>query len=55
MLTADTEMITLVTGQAAEARPGRLVADHVGAAAPAVEVVCYDGGMTNAVLLIGAE
>ncbi len=30
-------------------------ADHVDAVTTAVEVVCYDGGMGSAVLLIGAE
>jgi len=55
LLAADTEMITLVTGQAAGPELAAAVAGHVAARAPAVEVVCYDGGMTSAVLLIGAE
>jgi len=55
LLAAGPEMITLVTGQAAEPAIGAAVADHVAALAPAVEVVCYDGGVTTAVLLIGAE
>ena len=55
LLAAEPEMITLVTGQAAEPGLGAAVAGQVAARAPAVEVVCYDGGMTGAVLLIGAE
>jgi DAK2 domain fusion protein YloV len=55
LLAADTEMITLVTGLAADPELGAAVAGHIAAHAPAVEVVCYDGGMTSAVLLIGAE
>lgn len=50
-----TEMLTVLTGR--HARPGlaAAVAAHVGAAAPGVEVVCYDGGMTDAIAAIGAE
>src|SRR5258706_262456 len=55
LLAADPEMITLVTGRAAEPELGAAVAGQVAARAPGVEVVCYDGGMTSAVLLIGAE
>ena len=55
LLAADPEMITLVTGRAAEPELGAAVAGQLAARAPGVEVVCYDGGMTSAVLLIGAE
>jgi hypothetical protein len=55
LLEPGTEMLTLVTGQAAEPALGAVVAEHVASVAPAVDVVCYDGGMTSAVLLIGAE
>jgi uncharacterized protein len=55
LLAADTEMITLLTGRDADPELGSAVAGHLEARAPAVEVVCYDGGMTSAVLLIGAE
>ena len=55
LLTADTEMITLVTGRSADSGLGTFVASHVAACAPAIEVICYDGGMTSDVLLIGAE
>jgi uncharacterized protein len=51
----ETELLTLLTGQEAGPGAGQLAADHVAAVAPAVEVVCYDGGMASAVLLIGAE
>jgi dihydroxyacetone kinase-like predicted kinase len=55
LLTADTEMITLVTGRSAYSGLGTFLASHVAARAPAVEFICYDGGMTSDVLLIGAE
>ena len=55
LLTADTEMITLVTGRSADPGLGTFLASHVAARAPAVEVICYDGGMTSDMLLIGAE
>jgi len=55
LLDADTEMITLVTGRLAETGLGSFVARHVAARTPAVEVVCYDGGMASDVLFIGAE
>jgi DAK2 domain fusion protein YloV len=55
LLAAETEMITLVTGRDADPELGSAVAGHLAARAPAVEVVCYEGGMTSAVLLIGAE
>ncbi len=51
----ETELLTLVTGQGADPIAGRLAAGQVAAIAPAAEVVCYDGGMASAVLLIGAE
>jgi len=49
------EMITLLTGQDADPGLSAAVAARFAAAAPAVEIVCYDGGMTSAVLVIGAE
>jgi dihydroxyacetone kinase-like predicted kinase len=55
LATPGTELITVLLGQAAGPEIGPAVASHVAAAAPAAEVVCYDGGMTSAVLLIGAE
>ncbi len=55
LLEPGTEMLTLVTGQAAEPALAAVVAEHVASVAPTVDVVCYDGGMTSAVLLIGAE
>jgi dihydroxyacetone kinase-like predicted kinase len=55
LLSRETEMLTLLTGVGAAPGLARTVADHVGACAPGVEVICYDGGMTDSVLLIGAE
>lgn len=55
LLTADTEMITLVTGRSADTGLGTFLASHVVARAPGIEVICYDGGMTSDVLLMGAE
>jgi DAK2 domain fusion protein YloV len=55
LLTADTEMITLVTGRSADSGLGTYLASHIAARAPGVEVICYDGGMTGDVVLIGAE
>ena len=55
LLDADPEMLTLLTGEAASPGLARLVADHAAGRVPGVEVVCYDGGMTSSVLLIGAE
>jgi dihydroxyacetone kinase-like predicted kinase len=52
---ADTEMMTLLTGRSAEPGIAVFLARHLAARAPAVEVVCYEGGMTGDVLLIGAE
>ena len=55
LLTSDTEMLTLVTGKGARPGLAGLVADHVAGRATGVEVICYDGGMTDSLLLIGAE
>ncbi len=55
LLSPETELLTLVAGQAASPGIVRGAADHVAVVAPAVEVVCYDGGMAGTVLLIGAE
>ena len=55
LLGTDTEMLTLVTGRDAAPGLAGLVASHVEGSAPGVEVVCYDGGMSSSVLLIGAE
>ena len=50
-----TELVTIVTGQGGGQAARALAAGHVAAIAPAVEVVCYDGGMASAVLLLGVE
>jgi DAK2 domain fusion protein YloV len=55
LLTSDTEMLTLVTGKGASPGLAGLVADHAAGHAAGVEVICYDGGMTDSLLLIGAE
>src|SRR5215470_13399210 len=55
LLAANPEMITLLTGRNADPRATAAVSAHIGATAPGCEVACYDGGMTTAVLLIGAE
>lgn len=55
LLSGDTEMLTLVTGQGARPGLAGLVARHVAQRAPGVEVICYDGGMSDSLLLIGAE
>jgi DAK2 domain fusion protein YloV len=55
LLAAGPEMITLLTGRDADHHLSAAVAARVAASAPTAEVVCYDGGMTGAVLVIGAE
>ncbi len=55
LVTGGTEMLTLVTGQSAGPGLAGLLAGHVAGSAPGVEVICYDGGMTDFLLLIGAE
>jgi DAK2 domain fusion protein YloV len=55
LLAGNPEMITLLTGRNADPRAAAAVSAHIGATAPGCEVACYDGGMTTAVLLIGAE
>ena len=55
LITGDTEMLTLVTGEGASPGLAGLVASHVAERAPGVEVICYDGGMTDSLLQIGAE
>jgi fatty acid kinase len=55
LITGDTEMLTLVTGEGASPGLAGLVAGHVAERAPGIEVICYDGGMTDSLLQIGAE
>src|ERR1022692_3030485 len=44
-----------LAGQAADPDLGARAAEHVRKVSPAAEVVCYDGGMADVVLLIGVE
>jgi len=55
LLVAGPEMITLLTGRDADHELSAAVTARFAAAAPMVEVVCYDGGMASAVLALGAE
>ncbi len=55
LLASSAELVTLLSGQAAEPGLADLAAAHVRRISPAAEVVCYDGGMSGAVMLIGAE
>jgi len=55
LLSPGAELVTLLTGQAADADLGVRVAERAAQVAPAAEVTCFDGGMPGAVLLIGAE
>jgi DAK2 domain fusion protein YloV len=49
------EMITLLTGRDADHELPAAVTARVAASALSAEVVCYDGGMASAVLVMGAE
>ncbi len=53
LLAGGGELMTLMEGAGAEPGLARLVADDIGQAFPAAEVVCYDGGPVP--LLIGVE
>ena len=55
LLALGPEMITLLTGLDAGHELSAAVAARFRASAPTVEVVCYDGGMASAVLVMGAE
>jgi hypothetical protein len=55
LLAPGAELVTLLTGQVAAPGLSELAVAHVRRICPAAEVVCYDGGMTSPVLLIGAE
>jgi len=55
LLAGNPEMLTLLTGRNADPTTAAAVSGHIGATAPACELACYDGGMTSAVLLMGAE
>jgi dihydroxyacetone kinase-like predicted kinase len=55
LLAPGAELVTLLAGQAADPDLGARAAEHVRKVSPAAEVVCYDGGMADVVLLIGVE
>ncbi|MGN6794048.1 MAG: DAK2 domain-containing protein [Streptosporangiaceae bacterium] len=55
LIEGEPEMLTLVAGQAASPGLAALVTEHVASRDPRIDVVCYDGGMTSSLLLIGAE
>jgi len=55
LLAPGAELVTLLMGQAADADLALRAADRAAAVAPGAEVMCVDGGMPGAVLLIGAE
>ena len=55
LLATGPEMITLLTGGDADLELSAAVRARIAATAPTVEVVCYDGGMASAVLVMGAE
>jgi DAK2 domain fusion protein YloV len=55
LLAPGAELVTLLTGQAAAADLAVRAAERAAEVAPAAEVMCLDGGMPGAVLLIGAE
>jgi hypothetical protein len=49
------ELVTVLSGLAADQALIDLAVAHVRRIAPAADVACYDGGMASAVVLIGAE
>jgi dihydroxyacetone kinase-like predicted kinase len=55
LLAPGAELVTLLSGQAADPNLHEQVAADLRGTRPALEVVCYDGGMAGAILLIGAE
>jgi dihydroxyacetone kinase-like predicted kinase len=55
LLAPGAELVTMLSGQAGDPGLAELAAAHVRRLIPAAEVACYDGGMADAVLLIGAE
>ncbi|MEU3271646.1 DAK2 domain-containing protein [Saccharomonospora sp. NPDC006951] len=55
MLAVGGELVTLLTGAGAPAGIEESVAAHLRAVHPEVELVCYSGGQTDALLLMGVE
>ena len=55
LLGPGTELITIVAGVAAGPDLPARAAGHAASLAPDADVTCYRGGMTGAVLLVGAE
>ncbi|ASR34683.1 dihydroxyacetone kinase [Prauserella marina] len=55
MLVVGGELVTLLTGEGAPPGIEESVAAHLRAVHPEVELVCYSGGQTDALLLMGVE
>ncbi|PXY27065.1 DAK2 domain-containing protein [Prauserella muralis] len=55
MLAVGGELVTVLTGTGAPEGIEDVVAAHLRAAHPEVELVCYSGGQTDALLLMGVE
>ena len=55
VVSAGTELVTLIEGPAARPGLAQLVAEQLRSAVPAAEIACYGGGPAAAHLLIGAE
>jgi DAK2 domain fusion protein YloV len=55
LLAGGAELVTLMAGEGAQDGLAELVAWHVRQVSPAAEIVSYDGGPADVILLIGAE
>ncbi|OLT46232.1 dihydroxyacetone kinase [Saccharomonospora sp. CUA-673] len=55
MLAVGGELVTVLTGVDAPDRIEEILTEHLRAAHPEVELVCYYGGQADAVLLMGVE
>ncbi len=55
MLAAGGELVTLLVGADAPADVGDTIGERLRATRPEVELVCYPGGQTDTLLLMGVE
>ncbi|MEU6642387.1 DAK2 domain-containing protein [Saccharomonospora sp. NPDC046836] len=55
MLALGGELVTILTGEGAPEGIADVLAEHLRAERPEVELVCYSGGQTDALLLMGVE